>query len=469
MLWLIFGLMSLAAVLAVIRPFVRNAQPIQSGNEVAVYRDQLEELERDLAAGLIRKMEANAARLEISRRLLAADAVQVEMKENPFVSRLHRRTITFFALLLLTLGTGSLYLWLGSPELGSQTISAQRSATDRQASIEDLVLKVERHLQSNPKDGRGWEILAPVYMQFGRYTDSANAWRNTLLLLGENAERQAYLGEALFAEANGVVTDEANNAFLRAVTLDKTIVSARYYLGIAAEQDGNREKAAGIWRNLLADAPADAHWADDVRTAIARVETNPATSSPGPSVAQVASAATLSPDQQSTMIRGMVDGLAARLKQDGSDLEGWVRLVRSYKILGEPDQARAAIRDAQQVFADDLAKREKLDLALKELESSTISAIAAFAPRGHPEAAPQQHDGEARAMVAKLAERMRNDPSDADGWIMLTRSYIALGQNEKAAATIKEARTALVADTAKLQLFEDTLQRFKIDPRPTAK
>ena len=72
-------------------------------------------------------------------------------------------------------------------------------------------------------------------------------------------------------------------------------------------------------------------------------------------------------------------------------------------------------------------------------------------------------------MVAKLAERMRNDPSDADGWIMLTRSYIALGQNEKAAATIKEARTALVADTAKLQLFEDTLQRFKIDPRPTAK
>ncbi len=470
MLWLIFGLMSLAAVLAVIRPFVRNAQPIQSGNEVAVYRDQLEELERDLAAGLIRKTEANAARLEISRRLLAAaDAVQVEMTENPFVSRLHRRGITLVALLLLTLGTGALYLWLGSPELGSQTTSADRGATDRQASMEDLVLKVERHLQNNPKDGRGWEILAPVYMQFGRYTDSANAWRNTLLLLGENAERQAYLGEALFAEANGVVTDEANNAFLRAVTLDKRIVSARYYLGIAAEQDGNREKAAGIWRDLLADAPADAHWADDVRTAMARVETNPATSSPGPSVAQVASAATLSPDQQSTMIRGMVDGLAARLKQDGSDLEGWVRLVRSYKILGEPDQAKAAIRDAKQAFAGDPAKREKLDLALKELESGTASAIVASTPRGRPEDAPQQHDGEARGMVARLAERMRNDPSDSDGWIMLIRSYIALDENEKAAATVKEARAALVADTAKLRLFDDALQRFKIGAQPTAK
>src|SRR4029077_1706526 len=138
-------------------------------------------------------------------------------------------------------------------------------------------------------------------------------------------------------------------------------------LGIAAEQDGNREKAVGIWRDLLADAPADAHWTDDVRTAIARVETNPATSSPGPSAAQIASAAKLAPDQQSTMIRGMVDGLAARLKQDGSDLEGWVKLVRSYKILGEPDQAKAAIRDAQQAFASDPAKREKLDLALKEL------------------------------------------------------------------------------------------------------
>ena len=224
-------------------------------------------------------------------------------------------------------------------------------------------------------DGRSWR---PVYMQLGRYADSANAWRNVLLLLGENAERQAHLGEALFAEANGVVTDEANHAWTRAVALDKRMISARYYLGIAAEQDGNREKAIEIWRELIAEAPADGHWVSDVRAAIARVEAAPATSSPGPTIAQAAAAAKLPPDQQFTMIRGMVDGLAARLKQDGSDLEGWVKLVRSYKILGEADQAKAAIRDAQQAFAGDPARREKLDLALKELESGTILRYRRF-------------------------------------------------------------------------------------------
>ena len=98
------------------------------------------------------------------------------------------------------------------------------------------------------------------------------AWRSTLSLLGATADRQANLGEALVAEANGVVTDEANNAFVRAVTLDKTTVSARYYLGVAAEQDGKREEAARIWRELIGEAPEGAPWVGDVRTALARVE-----------------------------------------------------------------------------------------------------------------------------------------------------------------------------------------------------
>ena len=191
MLWLVFGLMSLAAVLAVIWPFVRNRQPIQSGNDVAVYRDQLEELERDLAAGLIAKAEADTARLEISRRLLAADAAQAENAASSTTATWQRPAIGVLALLLLTLGSGLLYLRLGTPGLASSTSSAERSATQR--SIEDLVQKVERHLQSEPNDGRGWEVLAPVYMQLGRHADSANAWRNALLLLGENAERLAHL------------------------------------------------------------------------------------------------------------------------------------------------------------------------------------------------------------------------------------------------------------------------------------
>ena len=446
---------------------------LPSGSDVEVYRDQLDELERDLAAGSIEKTEAEAARVEVSRRLLAAvdaaKAVSITAASTSTVS--YRRAIALVALLVLPVGAGSLYLRLGSPGLASETLTDRRDIqADQQTSIENLVAKVELHLQSNPKDGRGWEVLGPVYMQLGRYTDLANAWRNTLLLLGESADREANLGEALMAEANGVVTDEAKSAFVHAVTLDNTIVSARYYLGMAAEQDGKREEAAKIWRELIAEAPSDAHWLNDVRTALARIEASPAALSSGPNAGQIAAATTQSPDQQTTMIRGMVEGLAARLKQDGSDLDGWVRLVRSYKVLGELDKAQAAISDAQNALANDPDKRKRLDVALKDLEGSTVAATTIFPVQpANPPAAPPQHEGDTiQTMVARLAERVKKSGSDAEGWIMLTRSYLTLGEKEKAVAAIKDARAALASDPAMLQLFNEALRRFKIDESANA-
>ena len=471
--WVILALMTGAAIFAVIWPLARSGRAAPSGSEVEVYRDQLDELERDLAAGSIGKTEAEAARVEVSRRLLAAvdaaKAVSITAASTSTVS--YRRAIALVALLVLPVGAGSLYLRLGSPGLASETLTDRRDIqADQQTSIENLVAKVELHLQSNPKDGRGWEVLGPVYMQLGRYTDSANAWRNTLLLLGESADREANLGEALMAEANGVVTDEAKSAFVRAVTLDNTTVSARYYLGMAAEQDGKREEAAKIWRELIAEAPSDAHWLNDVRTALARVEASPAALSSGPNAGQIAAATTQSPDQQTTMIRGMVEGLAARLKQDGSDLDGWVRLVRSYKVLGELDKAQAAISDAQNALANDPDKRKRLDVALKDLEGSTVAATTIFPVQpANPPAAPPQHEGDTiQTMVARLAERVKKSGSDAEGWIMLTRSYLTLGEKEKAAAAIKDARAALASDPARLQLFNEALLRFKIDESANA-
>ena len=467
-LWLILALMTGAAIFAVIWPLAQNSKAARSGSDVAVYRDQLNELERDLAAGSIGKTEAEAARVEISRRLLAAaDAAKAAaVAVTPSATAWHRRAVALVALLLLPVGAGSLYLRLGSPGLASEPLTAQRGAQpDQQAPIENIVAKVEVHLQNNPKDGRGWEVLAPVYMQLGRYTDSVNAWRNALALLGESADREANLGEALVAEANGVVTADAKAAFVRAVTLDNTTVSARYYLGTAAEQDGKREEAAKIWRDLIAEAPAGAHWVSDVRAALARVEASPAAPSPGPSAAQIAAATKQSPDQQTAMIRGMVDGLAARLQQDGSDLDGWVRLVRSYKVLGELDKAQSAISDAQRALANDPEKRKRLDVALKELESG--AAVAAVNPpiqQANPPTAPPQHEGPAiQSMVDRLAERVKKAGSDTEGWIMLTRSYLTLGEKEKAAAAIKDARAALADDAARLQQFNEALQRFKID------
>jgi len=251
---------------------------------------------------------------------------------------------------------------------------------------------------------------------------------------------------------------------VRAVTLDNTTVSARYYLGTAAEQDGKRDEAAKIWRDLIAEAPAGAYWVSDVRAALTRVEAGVA-ASPGPNAAQIAAATKQPPDQQTAMIRGMVDGLAARLKQDGSDPDGWVRLVRSYKVLGDQDKAQAAVSDAQRALASDPEKRKKLDVALKELEGSAVVApVNPPIQQANPLAAPPQHEGPAiQSMVDRLAERVKKAGSDTEGWIMLTRSYLSLGEKEKAAAAIKDARAALADDAARLQQFNEALKRFKID------
>ena len=458
-LWLILALMTGAAIFAVIWPLARNGKDTRSGSDIEVYRDQLEELDRDLAGGSIGRIEGEEARVEISRRLLAA-ADLADTTSATSTTKWHRRAIAVAAILLLSLGTGGLYLHLGSPELASGRFAAPGDTrSEERSSIESMVAKVELHLESNPNDGRGWEVLAPVYMQLGRYTDSASAWRNTLLLLGESADREANLGESLVAEANGVVTVDAKTAFVRAMQLDRTILSARYYLGVAAEQDGKRAEAAEIWRELIAEAPAGAHWLDDVRNALARVENKPAGSLAASSETQAASR----PDKQDAMIRGMVDGLAARLKQDGSDVEGWVKLVRSYKVLGEEDKARAAISDAQQALANDPDKRNLLNSGLKQLESSLVGFSRPVQP-SNTLGPPSQHESDTiQSMVARLAERMKKSGSDPEGWIMLTRSYLTLGEKQKAVATIRDARAALSDDEPSLQLFNEALQRFKIE------
>jgi cytochrome c-type biogenesis protein CcmH len=471
MFWVILALMTGATVFAVIWPLAQAKEALRSGSDVEVYRDQLDELERDLKAGTIGKNEAEAARVEIARRLLAAaDAAKAQpVEDHPATTARFRRAAIVAVLLLLPLGAISLYLRLGSPELVSDYSPVVRSSpSDQQTAIESMVGKVEAHLQKNPRDGRGWEVLAPVYLQLGRYSDSVRAWRSALLLLGETAERQANLGEALVAEANGVVTDEANNAFVRAVTLDRTTVSARYYLGVAAEQDGKREDAAKIWRDLIAEAPEGAPWLSDVRTALARVEGAPGSSSSrGPSAEQMAAATTQSPDQQTAMIRGMVDGLAARLKQDGSDLDGWVRLVRSYKVLGESGKAQAAVNDAQQALQNDPEKRKQLDAALKELNVNSPAAGPPVKPFSSPpaQAQPQHNSDDVQAMVDRLAERLSKSGSDPDGWIMLVRSYSSLGQKDKMDAAVANARAALAGDKAGLQAFDEALRRFGVDGR----
>jgi cytochrome c-type biogenesis protein CcmH len=364
-LWFALALMTIAAIFAVLWPLATRAGKLRSGSDVAVYRDQLDEIERDRAAGLIEDKEAAAAQVEVSRRLIAAANAQQPGSAAAATPPWRRQAVAVVALVMLPFGAVALYLALGSPSLPDQPLAPRVAAAHANQSVDSLIAQVETHLQRNPDDARGWEVIAPVYVRLGRFEDAVKARRNALRLSEHTSEREAALGEALVFAANGMVTAEAKAVFETAVSLDASNVQARYFLGLAAEQDGDRSRAAATWRALIEAAPPDAPWTDFVRRALARVEGG--ATAAAPTEEQVAASSDPGPEQQNAMIRGMVARLAERLARDGSDVDGWLRLLRSYVVLGEADKARAAVLAARRALVSDPGKLRRLDEFVKEL------------------------------------------------------------------------------------------------------
>jgi cytochrome c-type biogenesis protein CcmH len=455
LLWVSVAAMTVVAIASVLWPLLRK-RPARSGSDVVVYRDQLQEIDRDLGLGLIGPKEAEAARIEVSRRLLTATDDQAGEVASESGWSFHRSAIAGLALVLLTAGSAALYLRLGTPSMAETRVAAAPEPTG----IDKLVSQAEEYLTRNPQEARGWEVLAPVYMRLGRYSDSANAWRNVLQLSGENADRLANLGEALTAEANGIVTAEAKDAFVRSVALDPTTVTAQFYLGIAAEQDGKNGDAAKIFKDLIAHAPAGAHWVSDVKTALARVDGK----ADGAPIAPANSAAAPGLPQDSSVL-GMVDRLAARMKQDGSDPQGWVKLVQSYSVLANAEKKQAAIADARKALANDSDKLAKFETGLAALEKGEPLPADVAAPPHSPTnqiSAPGiADDPSVRGMVDRLAARLKQDGSDVDGWIKLIQSYRVIKDDAAKSGAIADARKALASDAAKLAKLETGIKALE--------
>ncbi|RAI37425.1 c-type cytochrome biogenesis protein CcmI, partial [Rhodoplanes roseus] len=366
MLSFLLALMTAVALGAALWPLLRRSGPGRSGDDVAVYRDQLDEIERDLSTGAIGPAEAEAARVEVSRRLIAAAEHAAAPVETPLSKSPVVRKAAALVLVALPLAGLGYYLATGSPELPAQPLAerlarmqaGQAPDTDQNAAMSAMVPRVEAHLRSNPEDGRGWAVLAPAYMRLERFDDAVKAYRNVIRLQGETGDRVADLGEALTGQAGGVVTPAARAQFERALELDRAHVSATYYLGLAARQAGKTDEARAIWQDLLSRAPPDAPWAGFVKTALAGLDGT----APGAVAADVPQALT---DDQKAMVRGMVDQLAARLQKDGSDVDGWLRLIRSHMVMREPDKARAALADARRALADTPDKLVRLEAEAK--------------------------------------------------------------------------------------------------------
>jgi cytochrome c-type biogenesis protein CcmH len=371
-LWIVMAALAAAAALAVLFPLYRARPPSAAPNAPAlsIYRDQLGEVERDLGRGLIAASEAGAARTEIARRLLKADAAgSVDLPR----SGERARQFAAVALVAMPVAALGLYLFIGSPDLPDQPFTARMTAPLEDQDVATLVVRAEARLAANPNDGSGWEVIGPAYVRLGRYRDGVRAFGNALQLLGSDVRRETSYGDAIVRLNDGVVTADARAAFERANRLDPKAVPPRFYLALALGQEGRKAEAVAAWQALLAGAPADAGWVPIARNALARVESAevaaPAAAA-GPSEADIKMAAQMSPQERLGMIGGMVEQLARRLAGDPSDGAGWARLIRSYMVLGRDADARAALAKARSALAgsDKLAavESEALAAGLKE-------------------------------------------------------------------------------------------------------
>ena len=383
LLWVILACLTAIVLLVLLRPLAGAgaADRAPEAFDAAVYRDQLSEIASDRARGLIGEQEAEAARIEIARRLLAADSKAHAPDRAKSDGPRARAAMIGVALALPLLALG-LYLIYGSPRLPDQPLTARLQDPESDQNLEALVARVEARLRERPEEGEGWDVIAPVYMGWRRYSDAAQAYAQAVRLLGESAKRLSGQGQALVLANNGVVSEDAHHALERAVELDPTLIEPRILLAIAKEQYGQFQAAIEDWRALLDKAPKDAPWREMVEKKIAtdeahlagrpvsEAETPPqagAQSQNGPGASDIAAAQNMSPAERQAMVERMVQGLAARLDQDGSDLPGWLKLVRAYSVLDRKDDALKALQRAKSQFGGNTQAIEQLDRLAAEL------------------------------------------------------------------------------------------------------
>jgi cytochrome c-type biogenesis protein CcmH len=414
-LWLILTSMSALiaayAVLPFLRPLTRRDA---TALEMGIFRDQLAEVDRELAAGLIDAAAADQARLEIKRRMLVANKSAASALPEQTLTALEYKFALGTICILTILGSAGLYAFIGGPGVpsgqpGEMATSEQPAGRGTSANtnasgqslpdVQTLIGKLAERLEANPNDAKGWSMLGWSYFQTQRYAQSAEAFRKAADLEPKSPGLRAKLGEALVQSANGKVTPEAVTAFDSALSLDAKEPVARFFKGLAKDQAGDAKGAIDDWIAELKDAGPGDEWAGDLRQRVletakeigldvasrlpalpaaptAATEPVPPTASagaaaaapvPGPTAADVANAQSLSPEDRTAMIRGMVDRLAQKLQASPRDVQGWIQLMRSRQVLGDTTRAKDALMQALGVFKDPGPDQDAIKSAAAQL------------------------------------------------------------------------------------------------------
>ncbi|MGB8401102.1 c-type cytochrome biogenesis protein CcmI [Bradyrhizobium sp.] len=424
-LWFVSTIMIAIAAVIVSSPFVRRLERtrLRSSGELAVFRDQLRELENEAAQGLIDKTQAENASIEIKRRILSTDRAEIPASM-PF-SRQERRFAVIAVTAIVIFGSIGLYAIVGSPDLpaaatkraGAQPVVVQSpigmstlapgtsaagqpdavAALEARASqitdqtqaglppVEEMIQRLLKRLQGNAQDPEGWRLLGWSYFNIDRYNDAANAYSKAIELRPASAEFRSARGEALIRDANGRVTPEARQDLEAAVKLDPKDARTRFYIGLAKQQAGDRTAALSDWTGLLADANPNEPWLPDLKRHVADLRRD-----------LLGEGATLPP------AAGMSDNSSVDSRRvDKSDPPAVEPAVRGPRV--------EDIRNADNMSAED--------------RTAMI-----------------------RGMVDGLARRLDQSPRDADGWARLIRSRIVLGDTDQARKSLQRALSLFTED-----------------------
>ncbi|KQZ94210.1 cytochrome C [Mesorhizobium sp. Root157] len=359
--WVIAAVLTLVASLAVLLPLAAKPKSkiAGSGHDLEVYRDQLSELDRDLARGLIQPAEAEQARAEVARRIIRLGGEEKLDSPTSRPASTKLRLISAAAVLAVPLISWGTYARLGSPDLPSQPLSERLAKNPGESSVDELVARAEAHLSANPTDGQGWDVLAPVYLRMQRFGDAANAYRNAIRLLEPSSDRQSGLGEALVNADGGKISADAKLAFEASLKLDPSNPKASFFVAMGLAQDGRKDEAVATWQKMRAGLPQGSPWLDAVDQALARAEAPQAPAANGPSKEEMEAAASMSSEDRASMIAGMVARLDEKLKLNPKDAEGWMQLIRSYLVVGDAEKARDALNRAVSVFGPDSEQAKK--------------------------------------------------------------------------------------------------------------
>jgi cytochrome c-type biogenesis protein CcmH len=358
----LFAVLGAIAMLGAFWPLLRQPRPTadRAKAEQAVYRAQLAQLEADLARGVLDKAEAEPARIEIARRLLATEG----LASTPVKSRPNRALAAVLAILVIS-DAGWVYMRIGAPGLPDMPAASRPPPApeeDEGAAMQAAIAALRDAVAKDPSNAARWTILARALGANGQWPDAAEAYRRVTTLAPTNPEGFLGLATALTVANNGIVPEPARAAFRQTLALAPKNGIARFYLALADTQAGDTDAATKQWLALAADLPEESPVRGEIARRLESAHLQlpppappeaPQLAAPGPDAATVANAGQMTPEARQAMIQSMIARLADRLKTTPDDAEGWLRLSRAYRVTNQPEKSADAFAHAASLRPND--------------------------------------------------------------------------------------------------------------------